>query len=137
MDKKMIALLGAVLLIVGSFLPIANLPILGSINLTMPGGSVGDGVFVIALAVIAAVLALMGKVRHVIWPGLCALAFVIWKYLQVKSALDTALAPYGDQLNDTVQMNWLGWGVLLVGALVVIVAGITSWKSAPPAGPSV
>jgi hypothetical protein len=133
MDKKLLALIGAAVLIVGVFLPIVSLPVVGSMNLLMPGGAVGDGVFVVGFAVIAGGLALMGKMRHVIWPALAALAFIVWKLLQIKGVLDTATATYGDQVGTVVAMNWLGWAVLLAGALLLVYAGATSWKSSPPA----
>jgi hypothetical protein len=129
MDNKLLALIGAVLLVVGVFLPIANLPIVGSMNLIMPGGNMGDGIFVVVLAVIAAALALTGRVRHVIWPGALTLAFVVWKYLQVKGALDDATASMGGALGNSVQVNLLGWGVLLLGALLLVYAGIASRRT--------
>jgi hypothetical protein len=131
MDKKLLPLIGAALLVVGVFLPIASLPIVGSMNLIMPGGNMGDGIFVVVLAAIAAGLALAGKLRHVIWPGALTLVFVVWKYLQVKGALDEASATLGDALGNSVQLNYLGWGVLLLGALLLVYAGIASWRAAP------
>ncbi len=136
MDKKLLALIGAALLIVGVFLPVVSLPIIGSMNLLMPGGNVGDGIFVVCLAAIAAGLALAGKTRHVIWPGLLSLAFIVWKYFQIKSALDVHLADPGlaGVLGASVRMNWLGWGVLGVGALLLVYAGFSAWKGAPAPG---
>lgn len=136
MDNKLLALIGAALLIAGVFLPVVSLPIIGSMNLLMPGGNVGDGIFVVCFAAIAGGLALAGKTRHVLWPGLAALAFIVWKYFQIKGALDVQLGDpaLADALGASVQMNWLGWGVLGVGALLLVYAGFSAWKGASPPG---
>lgn len=136
MNNKLLALIGAALLIVGVLVPVVSLPIIGSMNLLMPGGNVGDGIFVVVLAAIAGGLALAGKTRHVVWPGLASLAFIVWKYFQIKSALDVQLADpaLASVLGASVQMNLLGWGVLGVGALLLVYAGFSAWKGAPAPG---
>lgn len=136
MNNKLLALIGAALLIVGVLVPVVSLPIVGSMNLLMPGGNVGDGIFVVVLAAIAGGLALAGKTRHVVWPGLASLAFIVWKYFQIKSAMDVQLADpaLAGVLGGSVQMNLLGWGVLGVGALLLVYAGFSAWKGAPAPG---
>jgi hypothetical protein len=58
--KQIVGLIGAIIVIAGCFLPIANVPIVGGINYMFPpGGKMGDGVIVAGLAV----LGLLGAIR--------------------------------------------------------------------------
>jgi hypothetical protein len=137
MDNRILALVGVVLLIVGVFLPIVSLPIFGTMNMLLPNGQVGDGIFILAFALIGGGLALAGKTRHVVWPALLSLAFIAWKYFQLQGTLDEARTRMTDigadsattsGLTDAVQMQYLGWGVLALGGIVLLVAGILAWK---------
>lgn len=145
MDKKMIVLIGAAVTIVGLFLPIVNLPIVGSINLLMPPTGIGDGIFVLIFAVIAGVLALLGHVKHAVWPAICAIGFTAFKFFQLKGPMDEAAervaaltagnpqaAEYLNQMGGGASMNMLGWLVIIVGCIVMLVGGAMAWKSAPP-----
>lgn len=143
MDKKMLALIGVAVLIVGLFLPIITLPIVGSVNLLMPGGGIGDGIFVLVFALIAGGLALAGHVKHVIWPALGSLAFIGYKFFEMKGAIDSGRDRIAEQgggsemaaaLGNAMQINYLGWGVLVIGAVILLVAGVTAWKG--PARPA-
>lgn len=58
--KQVIGLIGSLIVLVGCFMPIVNLPIVGGINYMFPpGGDIGDGVIVAGLAI----LGLLGAVR--------------------------------------------------------------------------
>lgn len=60
--KQIIGMLGAIITIVGCFLPIATVPIIGGINYMFPPGhSIGDGVFVAGIAVFGLIAALAGS----------------------------------------------------------------------------
>jgi hypothetical protein len=142
MDKKLIVLIGAAVTIVGLFLPIVSVPIVGSVNMLLPGGGIGDGIFVLVFVVIAAVLALLGKTRHAVWPAIAALGFIGYKFFELKGAVDRSMATlssnpeaaqYLESIGGGVQINWLGWIVLGLGALVMLVGGAMAWKSNPPA----
>jgi hypothetical protein len=107
-------------------------------NMLMPGGQIGDGIFILVFALAGGGLALAGKVRHVVWPALLSLAFTAWKYLSLQGTLDEARTRMADQmgadsgmtssLTDAVQMNLLGWAVLAIGGIVLLVAGVLAWK---------
>lgn len=144
MDKKVLALVGVAVLVVGLFLPIITMPIVGSLNLLLPGGGIGDGIFVLVFALIAAGLALVGQVRHVIWPALVSLGFIGWKFFQLKGAIDAGRdqvmmqgggSEYAEAFGDAMQLNYLGWAVLCIGAIILLVAGIMAWTG-PKAGAS-
>lgn len=143
MNNRMIVLIGCALLIVGTLLPVVDLPQpIGSINLLLPGGNVGDGIFVIVLAAIAGLLAFLGKTRHALWPGLLALAFLIWKFFQIQNIVhETRSAVFasdnGGAMLDSIGMNYLGWAMLLIGAVVVVVGGALAFRARPASAPIV
>lgn len=132
MDNKSIAIAGSGTLFIGVFVPVVSLPLVGNMNFFANGK--GDGVLLIALALIALGLALSGKTRYVLWPGLLSLAFLGYKFVgfrsmisEMESKMDTELAgnPFrglAEAAMSSVQMQW-GWAVLLVGAGFLTYAG--------------
>jgi hypothetical protein len=143
MDKKLIAALGGVILAIGVFLPVAN----GagqSISFISPGeDSPVIGFILLACGALGVILALMGQAKHAVWVGLAALGLLIWKFIQLKGLIDqangmvsgTELPPeMAAQLSAAMpSMNMLGWGVLGLGALIMVVGGAMAWKSTAPA----
>lgn len=68
MEKnKLLALSGSAMLVLGAFMPVVSLPIVGSLNYLNNGE--GDGVFIVVLGILAAALALGGQLRFVWIPG--------------------------------------------------------------------
>ena len=138
MDKKILALVGVAVLVVGLFLPIMSLPIVGSVNMLLPGGGIGDGIFILVFALVGGGLAMVGQVRHVVWPALCALAFTAWKFFQLKGAVDSGRDQIAAQTGGAdfeaafgvMQINYLGWAVLFIGGVILLVAGVTAWTGA-------
>jgi len=131
-DSKTLALIGAALLFIGAFMPIVSMPIMDSMNYFQNGR--GDGVIIVVLAVVTAVLAATGHVRHVLWTGLAALGMLGFTFFRFESALDEAKAKMSTDLADnpfrglaeaaanSVQLQW-GWAVLVLGAAIVVFAG--------------
>ena len=144
MDKKLIVILGGVILCVGTFLPIAS-GAGASVSFMMPGD--GDapvvGILLAVCGALGLVLAFLGQAKWAVIPGLLGLALVVWKYMQLKNLMDQASAmTAGVELPPEVaaqmpSVNYLGWGVLGLGALILLVGGAMAWKgaaaSAPPA----
>ena len=144
MNAKTLTLAGAVVLIIGLFLPVASVASI-SMNLIMPPG---QGVSVIGLilaacALLALVLALVNQAKWAVIPGVVALGFIVWQFLDAKSKLDemTAGTAGADVPPEAAQMiaamapslNYLGWGVMVLGAVVILVGGAMGFKSRPPA----
>jgi hypothetical protein len=131
--KRILALVGAGLMLVGVFLPIVSLPIVGSVNYFNNGR--GDGLIVIILAAVATVLALTKNYRFLPLPGIAALALMSYTLFNLISGLTTARSemekslannPFrgiGDALLSSVQVQW-GWLPLIVGAFLVTAAGL-------------
>lgn len=138
MNSKVLTLAGAVILIVGLFLPIFSVMGMISINLLSPGGNVSiDGIVILACAVLAGLLALVNQGKWAVIPGLIAIALLVWDYFRLQTELSgagsTAMTP--DQaaaVSQFVQVNILGWGVMGLGAVLVIVGGAMGWKRSAP-----
>src|ERR1044071_7928318 len=133
--KLTLALAGAALLVVGVFLPIVSMPMVGSVNYFANGR--GDGIIVIILAAAAAALALTKRYKFVTFVGLASLALVSYTLFRLISGLNTARAemenslagnPFkglGDAFLSSVQVQW-GWLPLVVGSFLVMAAGLVA-----------
>ena len=145
MNSKLLVLIGAAATIAGLFLPIADTinPADGaamSINLLLPGGSIGDGIVTLGLAVLAAVLALINQTKHAVWPALLGLGYLAWRYLEIKAATDQAssllaMLPPEQAQNYHIGINYLGWGVIVVGTILTLIGGAMAWKANAVAAP--
>lgn len=136
--RQLIAVLGAVLLMVGAFAPLISVPVVGSISYFANGK--GDGVFVAGLGAVALLAALAGKYRILPVGGISALLLLGITYYRLQSGLSRARAameaelagnPFrglADGMMQAVQIQW-GFGVILIGALMLIAAGVM--KTAP------
>lgn len=142
MNSKTLTLAGAVVLIIGLFLPV--LTVMGiSMNMIMPPGQSisGAGLVLVACAVLGGVLGLLGQGKWAVIPALAALAFLVWKFMEVQNGLSGQAggelsAEQAQALSQLASMNYLGWGVMGLGAVVMLIGGAMGWKggvSAPPA----
>ena len=143
MDKKLIAMIGGVVLIAGLFLPIVNSGGTSASFMSTAGGGIAwESLVMIGCGALAVILALIGQAKHVVWFGIVALGMTVWKFLETKNAIDAAGAavPAGMELppelaSQMPTMNMLGWAVLGVGGLIMLIGGAMAWKdgaSAPP-----
>jgi hypothetical protein len=126
---KILALSGSAVLALGAFVPIVSLPIIGSINYFNNGQ--GDGIFIVLLAAVAAVLAFFGQYRFLWIPGgasLVLLVITLTRFIQLvndaQSELTDSLAgnPFAglaEGLMASVQLQW-GWMLLFLGSVVII-----------------
>ncbi len=145
MDKKMIVIIGGVILIIGAFLPFASCN--GqSASFMFPGeGTSWEGLVFVACGLLGAILAFMGQAKHAVWFGIIALGLLVWRFMDAKSRIDSIgsqisaaeIPPeFAAQLSaQAPSLNYLGWGVLGLGALILLVGGAMAWKggaSAPP-----
>ena len=140
-DNRTLTLVGAAVLFIGVFLPIVSLPFVGSMNYVKNGR--GDGVIVLILAVIAAGLALAGRTRDVIWPGIASLALLAFTFINFQLRIGRMKSEMTEQMKDnpfgglveamagSVQLQW-GWAVLVLGAALTIVAGLRARRAGAP-----
>lgn len=129
--KQMLGLIGSLILFVGVFTPIISLPIVGSMNYFQNGK--GDGVIVLALAIVSLILTLTKRYRGLWFTGISSLAVMIFTFVNfqvrmsdMQTQMESQLSgnPFrgiADMAMQSVQIQW-GWAVLIVGAGLVIAA---------------
>jgi len=130
-NRQLVGLTGSVILFVGVFTPIMSVPIVGSLNYFQNGK--GAGGFIVAVAIVSALLSLIGQCKRLWITGVGALCVVLYSFFrlqnqlsQMKAAMETKLAgnPFhelADAAMKSIQMQW-GWAILIVGAITLIVA---------------
>lgn len=126
--QKILGLSGSAVLALGAFVPIVSLPIVGSINYFNNGQ--GDGIFIVLLAAIAAMLTLFGQYKFLWIPGVASLVLLLitfTRFIQVvndaQSELTDSLAgnPFAglaEGLMASVQLQW-GWVLLFLGSIAI------------------
>jgi hypothetical protein len=129
--QKILGLSGSVALALGAFVPIVSLPIVGSINYFNNGQ--GDGIFIVLLAAVAAVLTFFGQYKFLWIPGAASLVLLLislTRFIQVvndaQSELTDSLAgnPFAglaEGLMASVQLQW-GWMLLFLGSVAIFSA---------------
>jgi hypothetical protein len=139
MNSKSITLAGAVVLIIGLFLPIFTVMGAISISLFLPGQGVSiDGIVGMACAILAGILALINQSKWAVIPGLIALGLLGYDYFRMQTELSgggtTITAEQAAAVAEMASVNFIGWGVMGLGAVLILVGGAMGWKaSAPPA----
>lgn len=137
MNSKTLTLAGAVVLIIGLFLPALNVMGVG-FSLLMPGGNITvSGLILLACAALGGVLALIGQTKWAVIPGVAAVGWLVFQYLEAQKQISGG----GDVPPEAAEMmaamapslNYLGWGVMALGAILILVGGAMGWKSAPSA----
>jgi hypothetical protein len=134
--RQGIGLAGALVLLVGAFCPILSAPIMGSINYFQNGR--GDGVVVVALAVVS-LLAVLGRKYPWLWlTGGASLVLVLYTMNRLMNMVNqiqadatkglegNPFAGLASLVTQSVQLQW-GWAILFAGcALLLICAGVKS-----------
>ena len=127
MDSRILGIVGGVLLLIGVFCPLIFVEPL-ALNISYIGSGAGtswEGLLLILLGIAAIALAVLRKYKLLLVPGLIALAIIAYDYFSFKSKMSEMMSSAGSrssELENAVQMKW-GWIVLILGALVLLVAG--------------
>lgn len=138
---QILALAGCAVLIVGVFVPLLSLPIIGSITYVSNGR--GDGIIVLVLVAISGILAMARKYQGLWFTGLASLALMGFTFTNLQTRLGQARAEMHKELQGNpfaglgeaalagVQLQW-GWAILLIGASLVVSAAIVAEVAARP-----
>lgn len=130
-SNKNLTLGGCALLVVGLFCPIVTVPFLGNINLFNNGTSL-IALALLALAVVSGAMALNGRERDALWPGLASAALLLYHFValqyrlsQMRSSMnqlkDNPFAGLAKTAVGTIQLQW-GWLILATGTGLLIYA---------------
>jgi hypothetical protein len=129
--RKTLALTGSAILMVGVFMPIVSLPIIGT--MTFFNNGEGDGTIVLALGAISLLLVLANRIHLLVVTGLYSLAILGRTFYNIQSRLaeirtsmerDQAGNPFAGlkrSMMEGVQLQW-GWALLVAGAGLLLAA---------------
>ncbi len=132
--KQTIGLVGSITVIVGCFLPIVNLPIIGGISYIFPpGGEIGDGAIVAGLAILGLLGAVRGgSILMLLSSVLAAFAFAysISNFLELLSSSEDA------GVFEEILMSWVQFGAgaatITVGLLLMFFSALMPKREEPP-----
>ncbi|MRG43670.1 hypothetical protein GFS24_01015 [Chitinophaga sp. SYP-B3965] len=125
MSKNQIILITlAIIMAIGVFMPLINIPFFGSLNFYMNGE--GDGVYVLLCAGIAAIFSLTKYQKLVIIPGLVATIILLMLFMNYQDAYSNfqkiptnnlgLFRELGESVKSAVSLNF-GFIVMVIGAL--------------------
>ena len=127
--RQTLAVIAGILLAIGAFTPIVSFPFVGDIDFFREG--YGDGYILLIMAGLALALAVTGRWKQVLVPGLGSLAVVLWTFLgvqdtisQARSGAPSALAgnPHeglAASVMQSIQWEW-GWLLLFAGSGLLV-----------------
>ncbi len=128
---QVFALIGSALLVLGVFAPIVSVPLMG--NLTYFQNGEGDGVIILVLALVSAILAFGRKFRFVWYTALSSAAvltftFVTFKMKMADMAKDmraslagNPFSGFGEVALQSIQLQW-GWALLILGIASLLIS---------------
>jgi hypothetical protein len=136
MNSRILGIVGSVLIIFSIFLP--RVSIFG-INISyfdsIKSGSGPEGFIFLGLGVISLILALLDKIRFLIATGILTLGYLTVSFIKYKLTMKEITRDVSDeltsQLTGLVQLRW-GWAVLVLGGLLLVVAGIMKKSRTSP-----
>ena len=141
MTYRNMIFLGAALLVVGLFMPIVTMPMVGSVNLFGNGGNAA-GLVLMALAALGAGLTLKDRPSDAFWPAVAACGVLAYCFARLQYGLarmreslreleGNPFAGLAEGAMGNVQIQW-GWLLLAVGAGTMVYAAFKSRDAASP-----
>jgi hypothetical protein len=151
MDSRILGLIGGVLIIIGIFLPLVTVTYGGdsqsaSFFDAIKAGS-WEGYVVLLCGIASIALAAMRKYRFLLITGIIALGVIVLNFINFKSSIAKAAGQSLEQLETmgvTISTQWVGWLVLILGGVLLLIAGATGrnqpvapqyYGAAPPPPP--
>lgn len=133
MDSRILGIVGGVLVLVGIFLPIvtvsaaqAGISQSASFFDSIKAGS-WEGYVLMLAGIASIVLAVLRKYRLLILTGVIALGVVILNLINMKSSIAKALGQADpaalEAMGVDISTQWLGWIVLILGGVILLIAG--------------
>src|SRR5678815_5857686 len=129
--RRILAIAGSLVMAIGVFLPVVRGPLVGDLNYFRNGE--GDGVLLLALALLSLLLAVTRRFHWLWTTGLAALMMLAGSFLsfqalvaELQKSADRDLAgnPFrglADIAIGSTQLEW-GWAVLVLGAALLVTA---------------
>jgi hypothetical protein len=102
---------GSIALAVGAFLPIAEIPFMGSVNYFMNGK--GDGTIIVGLAAVSLYFTWKQKYKNLWYTGSGSFALMTFTFLRLQGLFTSD--PFAEFASSMVQLQF-GWLALFAGA---------------------
>jgi hypothetical protein len=134
MDSRILGIVGAVLVLVGIFLPIvtvtasqAGISQSASFFDALKAGS-WEGYVVLLAGIASIALAVLRKYKLLLVTGVITLGVVLLNLINMKSSIAKAMgqtdAASLEAMGVDISTQWLGWIVLILGGLALLIAGV-------------
>ena len=117
--RRIIAIVGAIIMIFGAFLPVLAIPLVETFDFYNGGQS--DGVYVVIAGLVAIGMAVLGLTRLMLLPGIVGMFFIVRGYFDLRGQIPEIDADIARELIDTQLMQSEGWLVMGLGAAILIV----------------
>lgn len=139
LNNRMFVFAGSALLVLGLFVPIVQLPIIGSVSIFADGTNL-FAYALLALAGVAAFTASKDQTQDAIWPGACAAALVIVLFVDFQISINRMKAnlaesmegnPFGglaSGMMEAIQLQW-GWIVLAAAVALMLYGAVQERKA--------
>jgi hypothetical protein len=126
--RQLLGLIGSGLLILGTFLPLISVPILGSINYFANGN--GDGTLIIGYSVLAIIFTLIKRFTLLWIPAILSLGQLTYALITFSQKMSEASGLIA------ISMEW-GWLVLYAGGILLVMAAVRKAPATPTASPEI
>lgn len=142
--RQTLAVTAGILLVLGVFTPIVSFPFVGDVDFFR--GGYGDGYILLAMAGLSVALAVTGRWKQVLVPGLGALAVVLWTFLSVQDTVSQARSgapatlagnPHeglAASVMQAIEWKW-GWLLLFAGSGLLVYSAARRDELADEASP--
>lgn len=140
MNNRILGIAGSAMLVIGIFLPIVS--VMGLISLSyfdaikISPGQAWSGILLLLLGIVSLIMAVTNKFKILIATGVCALGLLVLDFFRLKSGLSGSSAEAGDMADQMASAVSIGWGfyVMVIGAILLIVAGVMKSPGSPVGG---
>ncbi|ATO20610.1 zinc ribbon domain-containing protein [Acinetobacter sp. LoGeW2-3] len=138
--QQLAGLVGGVVLLLGIFLPIVSMPIVGSISVFSSGRA--DGYVLLGLSIVSLILAFINNIKPLRVTGGISLLIVVIDFIYLLYKLNSIKGDVVDKLEgnpfsgmaeammSTVQIQY-GWVFLFIGSLLLVYAAFTKTANKP------
>jgi hypothetical protein len=111
--RQLFGLLGSGLLILGTFVPLISVPLLGTMNYFANGK--GDGIFIIGYSALALLFTVLKRYKLLWIPAILSIAQLTYALITFTQKMSEASGLI------SISMEW-GWLVLFAGAILLVLA---------------
>ena len=132
-----IALVGSILLSIGVFFPILEIPMIGNVSYFSEGE--GLGFYVLIVGVIALGLSFTKQSVLLLLSGITGLGFVAYSLIVAAMGLDNANRHYEESAYSALSGGMevtlsFGWIVMIAGAVMIIIGSLSQMGGKKPVG---